>query len=193
MRLPRRLRALSIAASIGFSIAVAGSLAKWAMDLGPYWTMLNSNDWRTGATGILTVVRNPMTINHISTGLGQLANVAVILLLIALSRHATNPNNTEMPTSKLLSAVTKAALVTWGAELIFRLAGVALVPHTYSLSEHSAIEASGPQVELAGLLIDAVLSVLAAVGCFVLFYVVYKVRVEPKSESHQLVIDPSGL
>jgi len=132
LRFPRRLRLLALAAACTFSIYVAVTVARWIESLGPYWSAMTTLDWRIGAASVLAAARAPGTINFVSSVLGTFSNLAYILMLIAVFRHASDPSELDLPISKPLIIVTKVAAITWGLVAAFNVVRIILIPYSYA-------------------------------------------------------------
>lgn len=179
LRFPKRLRLLSLAAAFVFSIMVALGLPEWIASLRPYWTAMKTLDWRIGATGILTAARDPRTISHFSTMLGEFSNLAYILLLIALFRHTSDESYQGVPVSRLLSFVTKVAVIAWGLWLAFILLTLVVTPYSYFQLRNYALQIGRTPPQLGGMVARNIRSLLDQACLFVAPYTVYKSGLGP--------------
>lgn len=119
-QIPLRLRRLSLAAATLFGMMVAIGVPALLDTLG-----------LTKSQSVLTQ-REPWSINDLAQILGQLSNLAYILLLIAIYRQAEDERCPKVPASKLLAIVTRIAVITYGLWVTFNLIRLALTPHVYS-------------------------------------------------------------
>ena len=183
LRLSKRLRLLSVAASITLGVILAFGLANWIASLGPYWSTMKAAVWQTGATSILTVARDPRTISKITTLLGAFSDLTIILLLIALSRQVTDQSIADVPASRFLTVVTKVTIIAWGVWLAFLVVGLAVTPYTYSLARYYALQLRRHPPELSHMLVDAIRALLSQTCFFIAVYAVYIGRVRRSSKT----------
>jgi hypothetical protein len=107
LRLPKRLRLLSFAGALAGGMVVAAALPLWLEPFRPY----------------------PTTIKML---LSEFADLACILLLIALFRQSTDTPAIDIPASRLLRMATTAAVIEGGVLLGFDLLALALTPWNYA-------------------------------------------------------------
>jgi hypothetical protein len=94
---PKRLRLLALIAAFTFGVFVLTTLPAWVRSLAAYFAALSALDWRIGASNVLVFVRDPRTIGQLSTLLGEVSNIACILILIAIFRSANEPKKPMFP------------------------------------------------------------------------------------------------
>jgi len=169
LRFSKNLRLLSLVAAIAFGMmATAGLIQMLAPRLGPI--------------SVLYTERAPWTINDVSSLLAEFSNLAFILLLVALSRPATDESPADVPASRLLSSVTKLAVISWGFWVAFNLVRVALAPYSYFQLRTYALQLRVTPPQLADIIADAIRTLLSQACLFIPPYVVYKGRLRRKEE-----------
>ena len=139
-------------------------------------------DSRPGAISVLSTERAPWTINYGSTLRAGFSDLSYILLLIALSRQATDTSSADVPNSRLLRLVTKVAVIAWGIWLAFNLVRVVLTPYSYSQLRNYALQDGVTPPKLANAMVDAIRTLLSQDCLFTAPYVVYKGRRRQSSE-----------
>jgi hypothetical protein len=190
LRLPKRLRSLSLAAAITFGTIIAVDLTRWIGTLGPYWTTLKMLDWRAGAVTVVIAVRNPRTISLVSSLLGEFSNIAFILLLTAFFRQAGDESCQDVPTSKLLTLVTKVAVIAWGLVVAGLIVGLVLTPYDYFQLLRNTLPFGRTPPPLWPLMLQAVRRLLEQACLFTAPYVVYR-SWRGSAESPESAIQPS--
>jgi len=126
---PKRLRLLALIAAFTFGVIVLTTLPAWVRSLAAYFAVLSALDWRIGATNVLVFVRDPRTIGQLSTLLGEVSNIACILMLIAIFRCANEPIEADVPVSRLLRVMARVAVVAWRLVLVVILVRLAALPY----------------------------------------------------------------
>ena len=112
LHFPKRLRLLALVAASTFGVIVLTALSAWVRSLAAYFSAMKTFDWSVGATSFLAFARDPRTISQLSTLLGELSNIACILMLIAIFRSADEPLD-NVPVSRLLRVMTNVAVIYW--------------------------------------------------------------------------------
>jgi hypothetical protein len=171
LHVPKRLRLLSLGAALTVGVMGALALPEWLRSVGPYWGAMKMLDWRIGATSILAAAREPRTISFFSTLVGEFSNLAYVVLLIALFRHGSDESYTDVPVSRLLSFVTKLAVITLG---LFIVVEVGLIPYAYFQLRREALQLGQAPPGLDNS--EATRALFSAVLLFIAPYVVYKSR-----------------
>ena len=126
---PKRLRLLALIAAFTFAVIVLTTLPAWVKSLAAYFAALSALDWRIGATNVLVFVRDPRTIGQLSTLLGEVSNIACILMLIAIFRCANEPIEADVPVSGLLRVMARVAVVAWRLVFVVMLVRLAALPY----------------------------------------------------------------
>lgn len=130
-------------------------------------------DWkRVGSASIVAIARDPRMIDQIAILLGECSNLAYILLLLAFFRQADKEpfTPTDVPVSRLLSFVTKAALTLWGIWVAFNLVRVVVAPFAYAV----AVSKTGrTPLPLSGMMLEVIQMLLTQACLFIAPYVVY--------------------
>ena len=126
---PKRLRLLALIAAFTFGVIVLTTLPAWVRSLAAYFAALSALDWRIGASNVLVFVRDPRTIGQLSTLLGEVSNIACILILIAIFRSANEPIEAYVPVSRLLRVMSKVSVVAWRLVLVVILIRLAVLPY----------------------------------------------------------------
>jgi hypothetical protein len=129
-------------------------------------------DWkRVGSASIVAIARDPRMIDQIAILLGECSNLAYILLLLAFFRQADGSfTPTDVPVSRLLSFVTKAALTLWGIWVAFNLVRVVVAPFAYAVAVSKAGRTPLP---LSGMMLEVIQMLLTQACLFIAPYVVY--------------------
>jgi hypothetical protein len=149
---PKHLRLLSLAAALALGIIVAADMSGLIGSVGP-----------REYTSVLTAAPEPWPIARVVTLLTEFSNLPFILLLIALSREATDKPSADVPASRLLSIVTKVAVVGWGLWVAFNLVRVVLTPYTYFELRNYALQIGRTPPHLADMMADAIRTLLRVI------------------------------
>ena len=190
LRVPKRLRLVSLAAALTSAVMLMVDLPGWIRSLGRYWTAMTTVDWRTGAESVLIFVRDPRTIGQLTTCLEICANIAYILLLIALFRQPSEHSETDLPVSRLLKRMAKMATIAWGVIVLAVLLGLLLAPYTFYTLRNYALQLGRTPPTFEYLLVKQIRIVLQQACLFAASYVVYKSLRQPTGN---LVDAQSGL
>jgi hypothetical protein len=158
LRFSKRLRQLSLAAALVFGAIVAIGLVEWIGSL--------------GATSALVGARDPRTISDASVLLSEFSNLACILLLIAFFGQASERTQTEGHVSRLLSFVTKLAVIVGALVVAFALVHLVLTPYSY-FQFRNALQIGRRPPPLAAMLAQAIRTLLTQVCLYTAPYVVY--------------------
>ena len=120
------------------------------------------------------------TIGDTSTVLGQIANVAGILLLAALSRlPGSASSDRRVAVSKLLSLLTTIAIITGGIVPVGCAIGIAATPWVYSYIHERYLNVDWT---FSGFAVDRVRAALSVLCVYAAPFVVWKGRKPPTSE-----------
>ena len=130
LHFPKRLRLLALLAASTFGVIVLTALPGWVRSLAAYLSALKTFDWSVGATSVFAFARDPRTIGQLSTLLGELSNIACILMLIAIFRWAHEPLD-NVPVSRLLRVMTKVAVICWGLVVAFLVLRLIAMPYVF--------------------------------------------------------------
>lgn len=163
LRVPRNTRwiAMTGAAVIGF-LSVASI---------PGWIGSFRRD------SVLHFAARPWTIGDTSMALGQIANLAGIVLLAALFRLAGDgPSEKGVAVSKLLRLLTKIAVITGGIVAVGCVVGVAATPWVYSYIRERSLEMgrSNANWTFTRLALDRVRAALAVISVYFAPFVVWR-------------------
>ena len=105
--------------------------------------------------------------------MGQLSNLAYILLLIAIYRQAEDERCPKVPASKLLAIVTRIAVITYGPRVTFNLIRLALTPHVYSELQDYRVERWRTPPPFQAFVKEAIRSVLIGSCMFAAPYIIW--------------------
>jgi hypothetical protein len=181
LRFPRRLRLVSLTAALVFSMVVAAELLEWIESQGPYWTAMKALDWSSGGASAVAALGDLGKIRRVSTLLDGLADISVILVLVAIFRQApSEESSTDVPVSRLLSVVTKVAIVMWGIWVAFSFLRVAITPYTYSQLRNFDLQGR-TLPSLAQMMADAIRTFLGQACLFTTPYIVHKCIIVKRS------------
>lgn len=131
LRVPKRLRLLALTAVLTFGVIVVVDLSGWITSLESYWKAMATVDWKSGATSILTIARDRRTFGQLSTVLGEVSNVAYILLLIAIFGQSSDQSDAGVPVAPFLRSTTKLTVIAWGIALVFVCLGLLLTLYSF--------------------------------------------------------------
>ncbi len=137
LRITTRFRWLALSGAVGFTIFFAIDMP-WAIRL--------AGPWR-GAS-VLDLVQ-PWSIWHLSGLLSELANLAHVLLLIALFREASDDIPQEWTPSRFLRIATAAAAIVWGLWVAYNLLALIVTPLSYFTMRKYVLEAGRTPPSLA--------------------------------------------
>jgi hypothetical protein len=179
LRMSDRLRWLARTAAFIFGIIVAEGLVEWLKSSGPYLQSMEMLDWTMGAASVRAAQQDPRTIGQLSNLFGELSNIAVVLLLIALFRHEDDEPDAEVPISRPLLIVTKVAVITGALVLAFCVIRLAYMPILHSQMRDLAPKVFRTPPPLSEMLIDAIRGLLIAACLFTSPYIVYRSRLSP--------------
>ena len=140
LRFPKSIRVCSLVTALVFGFLVVLDLWEWIGSLSSYWAAMNLVDWKSGATSVVAAARNPQTIGEASALLSEVENFAYILLLLVFWRQTDDESSdVEVPVSRLLSFVTKVALIAYGLWVAFNLTRIAVTPYFYFQLRNAAL------------------------------------------------------
>ena len=126
---------------------------------------------------VLHFAARPWTIGDTSMALGQIANLAGILLLAALFRLAGDgPSEKGVAESKLLRLFTKIAVITGGIVAVGCVVGLAATPWVYSYIRERSLEMgrSNANWTFTRLALDRVRAALAVISVYFAPFVVWR-------------------
>ena len=169
---PKRLRLLALIAAAIFSVIVLTTLPAYVKSLTDYLARLVAFDWSIGGSSVLAIVRDRRTINQLSTLLGQISNIATILLLIGIFCHAGEALESDVPVYRLLRVMTKIAFFTWRIVLAVTLLRFAALPFVYIQLRNYALQLGRTPPPFRDIL--AIRESLLQVCLFAAPYIVYK-------------------
>lgn len=174
LRIPKRLRLLALLAAFIISGFVVIELPNWIRSLSQYGAAISTLDWRAGATTVLIFVQDPRTIGQLSTVFAEFANIAYVLLLIALFRQQSDPPDTEAPTSRLLNRATKAAVIASGLIVFAVLLVLLLTPYTFYTLRKYALQIGRTPPAFLDLFLRQLRTTLQQACLFAAPYIVYR-------------------
>ncbi len=174
LNFPRRLRLLALAAALIFAVMVLTALPAWIQSLASYFARLAAFDWSIGPASVFAFVRDPRTIGLVSTLLGELSNIAYILVLIAIFRQTNDPLETGVPISKPLRAVTRVAIISWGLWVAFLVVRVIAMPFVFIQLRTYAFQIGRTPPLLWDMMADAIRTLLIQACLFAAPYIVYR-------------------
>lgn len=105
---------------------------------------------------------------------GLLGNLAYILLLVSMSREASEDPIEQVPVSDLLAAVTKVAVVAWGIWVAFQLVRLAIVIFTYSSFENYANRIGRTPPTLRDMMLEVILTFFSQGSLLAAPYIVWR-------------------
>ena len=173
LRFPKRLRLLALVAALTTGVIVVAGLLDWIRSLGSYLAS-PMFDWSVGARNILTLVRDPRTIGQLSTLLGELANIALVLILVAVFRWGGEPRETDVPVSKLLRVMTKVAVISWGLVVAFCVIRLISMPFLFIQFRDAALKIGRKPPLLGNLMAEATRTLLSQACLLAVPYIVYR-------------------
>ena len=159
----KRLRLLALIAAFTFAVIVLTTLPAWIRSLAAYLAVLAAFDWSIGANSVLAFVRDPRTIGQLSTLLGELSNIAGILMLIVIFRGADEPLEADVPVSRLLRVVTKVAVISWGLWVAFLVVRVIAMPFAFVQIRNYALQIGRTPPQLGEMMAEAIRTLLIPV------------------------------
>ncbi len=161
LRLPKHLRQLSLITAILFASLVTGGV--------------------------------PSTVNEVANLLSECSNLAYVWLLFAFSRQSNDESFSpgDVPVSRFLRFVTKAAVILYGIWVAFNLVRVVITPYAYSHLRIVALETGRRPPQLGRMMLEVIRTLLTQACLFIAPYVIYNswLRREERSEE----IQPSPL
>jgi hypothetical protein len=190
IRVPDRLRLLARAAAFVFGIIVAESVVEWIQSSGPYLQSMGMLDWTVGAASVRAAQSDPRTVGQLSNFFGELSNLTVILLLIALHRQPEEESNSDAPLFEPLRVVTKAAVIVGALILAFCVIRLALSPYTYSVTRDYLLKIGRTPPPFSQMLTEAIRALLIAVCMFTAPYIIYRSNRAPTASADT---DPSDI
>ena len=135
-----------------------------------------------GLYGLITsLTRNhrPLSLTALA---GEIAAIAYIALLVALSRQPEGGAFTgaDVPVSKLLRIITKIALIVWAIWILVNLVRLVLTPYQYFEARNYMYRAGQEPPPLWPIMLAAIRTLLEQAALFIAPYVVYNswLRVE---------------
>lgn len=151
LRIPKRLRSLSLAAAI----ILAGVVAVGSVDL-------------IRSVGIHSPV------SQVAGLLGELSNLSFILLLTAFFRQTDIQTYNGAPVSRFLTLTTNVAVIAWAVFLLGLLLGLVLTPYGYFQLLRDASPKGRMLPPLAPSMMQAVRRLVAQACLFAVPYIVYR-------------------
>lgn len=131
LRISDGLRRLCLIAALTLGTMMAMAVANWTGSLRPSIAAMRAIDWKTGAASVLTASGDPRTIQNLSFFLNLIGQIGVIMLLAALFRERQEASTADIPISRLLAVLARAAAIGWGLWLAFEIVRLALTPYSY--------------------------------------------------------------
>jgi hypothetical protein len=174
LNFPKRLRLLALATALTFAVMVLTTLPAWIRSLASYLARLTAFDWRIAPASVFAFLRDPKTIGQFSTLLGELSNIAYILVLIAIFRQTSDPLETDVPVSKPLRAVTQVAVISWGLWVAFLIVRVIAMPYVFVQTRTYALQIGRTPPLLWEMAAEAIRTPLIQTCLFAVPYIVYK-------------------
>jgi hypothetical protein len=190
LRVTKRLRRLGLMAALILGILLATALPEWTRSIGPFFAAIKMIDWSIGATSILVAMRDPTTTNQVSTMLSALSDLGMIALLVAFFRQSHDDSLPNVAFSRLLSVVTKVAVIVWGLWVAFQVVRFALTPYLYVQLRDYALKIGRRPPQLSALMAETTRSLLSQACLFVGPYIVFESR--SRVEGPQAVPPESG-
>lgn len=172
--IPKRLRLLALLGALVDGVMLALALSNWVLSLGAYWEWMKTLDWRIGGVSILRLVRDPGTIGQLSFALNVFSDGAYVLLLIAIFRQQSDRSETGAPISRLLSLVTKIAVIALGLVVFAALLGLLLTPYTFYTLRKYAFQIGRTPPAFLDLLLRQIRITLEQACLFAAPYIVYR-------------------
>jgi hypothetical protein len=174
LRFPKRLRLLALMAAFTFAVIVLTTLPAWIRTLAAYLAVLAGVDWRIGASSVLAFLGDPRTIGLFSTLIGELSDIAGILVLTVIVRSADEPLEADVPVSRLLRVMTKMAVISWGLWVAFLVVRVIAMPFAFVQTRTYALQIGRTPPLLWEMMAEAIRTLLIQTCLFAAPYVVYK-------------------
>jgi hypothetical protein len=174
LRIPKRLRLLALAAALTFSVIILTALPGLVRSLAGYLAVLAAFNWRLGANSVLIILRDPRAIGQISTVLGEISAIAFILLLVAIFQQPSDGFETDVPVSRLLNRVTKAAVISWGLWVAFLAVRVIAMPFVFLQLRTYALQVGRTPPQLKDMMAEATYTLLVQACLFAAPYIVYR-------------------
>jgi hypothetical protein len=131
-------------------------------------------DWTVGAATALTLVQDPRTIAQLSTLLGELSNVAYILLLIAIFCQESDSLKGDIPMSRRLNLMTKAAVIALGLVVVGTVVVLILTPYIFSVMRNDALQLGRNPPAFGEYLVLRIRTVSERACFFAAPYIVYR-------------------
>ncbi len=174
LRFPKYLRLCSLVTALVFGFLVALGLWEWSGYLSSYWTAMKLVDWESGAISVVGAARNPRTIGVVSAVLGEVGNFAYILSLLAFWHQPDSESaDAEVPVSRLLSFVTKVALIGYGLWVAFNLVRLVVTPYFYFQLRNTALRIGRQPPQLTNMMASTLRMLLEQACLFMAPYIVY--------------------
>lgn len=168
------LRLLALIAAFTFAVILLTTLPAWIRSLAAYLAVFAAFDWSIGATSVLAFVRDSRTIGQLFTLLGELSNIAYILVLIAMFRRADEPLEADAPVSRLLRTMTKIAVISWGLWVAFLVVRVIAMPFAFVQTRTYALQIGRTPPLLWEMMAEAIRTLLIQACLFAAPYIVYR-------------------
>jgi hypothetical protein len=172
LRIPHRLQRLARAAAFVFGIIVVEGLVEWIKSSGPYLQSTGMLDWTIGAASVRAAQEDPRTVGQLSNFFGELSDLAVILVLIALHRHLEEESNTEVPLWEPLRVVTKTAVSIGALVLAFCVLRLVVTPYGYYVTREYALKIGRTPPPLSQMLTESIRALLTAACVFTAPYII---------------------
>jgi amino acid permease len=135
----------------------------------------------------------PSTVNQVANLLSECSNLAYVLLLFAFSRQTDDESFSpaDVPVSRFLRFVTKAAVVLYGIWVAFNLVRVVITPYGYAQLRDLELHVGRRPPQLSRMMLEAIRTLLTQACLFIAPYVIYNswLRREERPEE----IQPSRL
>lgn len=161
--LSERLRALSLAGALALSAITAIGIPAVVRGL------------TAGRQVSLFALGDPPVLSNLSNVLGELSNIAAILVLFALYRSQRDDSRPREPGAKLLRTIAMITAIGWGLAVLFATVQVFLNPLVYlqyrNVPQLAGIATAATLSKATG---NSVRFLLAQFGLFVGPYVVWR-------------------
>ncbi len=143
LRLPKHLRQLSLNTAIVYVCFVTGGVAS--------------------------------TVNEVANLLSECSNLAYVLLLFAFSRQSDDESFSpgDVPVSRFLGFVTKAAVILYGIWIAFNLVRVVITPYGYAQLRDLELHVGRRPPQLSRMMLEAIRTLLTQACLFIAPYVIY--------------------
>ena len=131
LHVPVRLQRWAMAGAVTLVGLMALLLPNSLRSLTVYATQLRLLNWQDAKGALSLIVHAPVTWAQVTILTSLASNLALILLLVALSLQPSEEPLVEVPISTLLRDVSRIAVLAWGVWIALNLLRVGAVPFTY--------------------------------------------------------------